>query len=405
MLTMFTIQTRYKPFAQKNYFSQNVILFVCLVLAFGVALNKVLENGFNNYLIYAHVFWHAVKQQNLYAAYPAEYLDVNLYGPFFSIVIAPFALLPVKAGAVAWVVASNLFLWFAFQKLPVPGNWKKWLMILCLHELMVANAMFQTNIVVCACIILGFSFIQKNKEGYALFFILAATFIKVYGIVGFAFFFFSNRPWRFIGWAIVWSSVFFFAPLLITSYSFLMQSYQSWFDALVVKEASNTAMGVHSIYQNISVMGMISRIFRLPHLNNAVILVTAALLFISQFSYYRYWQDIRFRLYILSSILIATVIFSTGAESSTYIIAMPGICLWYFLQPKAKGTTLFFIAVFTLTTFAYSDLLTPWSRAHLYMPFSLKALPPFVLWLTIILQVHQKQFVKAILPSEVYSLV
>lgn len=398
---MFTIQSRYNLLAHKFNITQNVILFVCLLLAFAVAVNKVLENGFNNYLIYAHVFWHTVHQQNLYAAYPSEYLDVNLYGPFFSIVIAPFALLPVKVGAVAWVVASNLFLWFAFQKLPITDNWKKWLLLLCLHELMVANAMFQTNILVCACIILGFGYIQKNKEGYALFFILAATFIKIYGIVGFAFFFFSNRRLHFTGWAIVWSIVFFFAPLLITSYSFLIQSYHDWFGALVVKDASNTALGLHSIYQNISVMGMISRIFKLPHVNNAIILITAGALFISQLVYFTYWRDLRFRLYILSSLLIATVIFSTGAESSTYIIAMPGICIWYFLQPKTKAANIFFVAVFVLTTFAYSDLLTPWSRAHLYMPYSLKALPPLVLWLTILFQIHQKQFLKAMLPNSV----
>ena len=49
----------------------------------------------NNFLIFKYAYWHVVGQQPLYEHYPAEYFDMNHYGPFFSLVIAPFALPPV----------------------------------------------------------------------------------------------------------------------------------------------------------------------------------------------------------------------------------------------------------------------------------------------------------------------
>ena len=44
-----------------------------------------------------------------------------------------------------------------------------------------------------ALIILSFVFIEEEKEIWAAFCIVLGTFIKLYGIVGFAFFFFQKR--------------------------------------------------------------------------------------------------------------------------------------------------------------------------------------------------------------------
>ena len=58
----------------------------------------------NNFLIFRGVFLHTWQQTSLYAAYPAEYFDVNHYGPLFSLIIAPFALLPHWMGLVFWLL-------------------------------------------------------------------------------------------------------------------------------------------------------------------------------------------------------------------------------------------------------------------------------------------------------------
>jgi hypothetical protein len=382
------------------FFNRKFALFCWFGLSLLAVLQASAENGLNNYFIFKGVFYHTLHSKNLYAPYPAEYGDINLYGPLFSLIIAPFALLPDKLGVILWTLANAGFLLFAFGKLPLPARWKTALLFLCCHELMISSAAIQVNPIVCGCIILGFAYTQKNKEGRALFFIMAAAFIKIYGIVGLAFFIFSKKRLLFITWAIIWSVVFFFAPLLITGFSFLSHSYYDWFQTLKLKYAKNISPGPDSLYQNVSVQGMIRRIFNWQGLNDLLVLVPAAILFLSQYLQHKYFRDLRFRLYILCSVLIATVIFSSGSESSTYIIAMPGLCIWYLLQRKSKWVNIFFVLAFLLTSFAYSDIFTPWARHHLFRPYSLKAIMPFIIWLIIIVQVYKKQFLKAILPVQ-----
>ena len=52
----------------------------------------------NNFLIFKQSFWHVVDQLPLYIHYPKEYFDLFLYGPTFSMVIAPFAVPPTWLG-------------------------------------------------------------------------------------------------------------------------------------------------------------------------------------------------------------------------------------------------------------------------------------------------------------------
>ena len=76
-----------------------LLWFALAIVAVVIEVNK---GVFNNYLIYKGVFWHTIHQTNLFSLYPSEYGDCNHYGPFFSLVIAPFALLPDKLGCLLW---------------------------------------------------------------------------------------------------------------------------------------------------------------------------------------------------------------------------------------------------------------------------------------------------------------
>ncbi len=363
-------------------------------LSFIAVLITVTKGGVNNFEVYRHVYIHTIQKVNLYLFYPAEYQDVNLYGPVFGILIAPFALLPVKIGAFLWEMCNVAFLYFAIYKLPVNIKWRTALIILCAHEMMNTASWLQSNAIVCGCLMLGYTYVVQKKEAAALFFILLPTFIKLYGVVGLAFIFFSDRPVKFIVWALVWSLIFFFLPLLITDIKFLVQSYFDWYAGLQVKADKNIRLDTHYFYQDISIMGLIRRNLY-PQLNDKIVLIVGMLAMASQFIYYRYFTNTAFRLYMLSSLLIFVVIFSTGSESPTYIIALPGICLWYFLQPSTKPGLWFFVFGYVLTTFSYSDIFTPWFREHIVKPYSLKALPACVVWVIIFIQVHRKQFLRA----------
>ena len=368
-------------------------------LWFGLSLFAVAQalwsHQINNFLVFRSVYFHLMEGRNLYIPYPAEYQDVNLYGPFFGLLIAPFALLPIKLGVICWVMANVSFLYWAVSKLPIARGYQTALLILCSHELMNCSSWLQTNAFVCGCLLLGFSYAIRQKEHWALCFIMAAAFVKLYGIIGLVFIPFSQHKVKFTVWALIWSVIFLLSPLLLTNFDSLVRTYSDWQIGLLAKAAKNTRLDNHNYYQDISLLGMIRRILY-PGMRDAVILTAGSLLYLSQFFYCAYARDIRYKIYILCSSLIFLVIFSSGAESPTYIIAVPALCLWFFMQPRTRIGFWLFAVAFLFTTFSYSDLLTPWFRNHVVMPYSLKAFPSFVIWMIILVEIHRRQFLKAI---------
>ncbi len=385
----------------KSLFLSNIIFNkkIALLLWFGLSLVAVMltlihHTGINNFYIFRQVFYHTIHHQNLYAAYTTQYDDVNLYGPLFSLIIAPFAMMPIWLGSSLWVMANALLLFFAIMQLPVKKEINIGIIFLCSLEMMNVASWYQSNALIAACIIFGFVYINNGKDWAALLFILLATFIKIYGIVGLSFFFFSRNKLKFVGWFILWGIVFFVLPMIISSVGFIIQSYKDWAVALSFKAAKNIDVAIKNDFQDISVMGMIRRIFQYSELKNSTVMIPALVLFATQYLQIKFYTDLRYRLYLLCSVVLMVVIFSTGSESPTYIIAFPAICLWYFLQPKTILVKVFFIFAFILTSLSYSDLLTPYFREHIARPYSIKALPSFITWLVICWQINRKQFLK-----------
>src|SRR5690606_16847963 len=234
-----------------NFFlnKRNVILLY-LVLAVIAAIKQYAKGSFNNYLIFKHVYWHSVNFQNLYSAYP-EYGDTNHYGPIFSLLIAPFALLPDSAGTILWNVANvSVLLWGIFS-LPLSVNNRIIIAWICAHETLTALFSFQFNIALTGFILLTFSYIYKQKEIRSAFFIVLGTLVKLYGIVGLAFFFFSKHKVKFILYGIVCSVILFCLPMLLSSPTFVIQSYADWYHSLVEKNGVNASL---TSGQDISIM-------------------------------------------------------------------------------------------------------------------------------------------------------
>ena len=367
---------------------------------FSIVRTLLVDNRINNFLIFRGVFYHAVSNLNLYNAYPQEYGDVNLYGPIFSIIIAPFALLPVKLGFIFWSLFNAWILYFAIRKLPIQKQWQNAVLIFSCNEMLNNTAWSQINPFILALLILGFVYVEKGKNGWALLFILLATFIKLYGIVGFAFFFFNEKKWSFIVWAVVWSVVLFLLPMIIAGPYFATHSYVDWYNGVAEKAAKNIRMDIHNDLQDISVMGMIKRIFNLPNFKTIWVLFFAAVMFAFQFLHVAYYKDLRFKLYILCSVCIAVVIFNTSSESPTYIIAFPMVCVWYLMQTPTKMNNALFIFALLLTCYSYSDIFTPYVHTYIIRPYSLKTLPCFVIWIVLSVQIFTKQFLKVDLARE-----
>lgn len=373
--------------------------WLALLLWFGlsliVAIKEVAVGNYNNYTIFRYVFLHVINQQPLHIPYPEVYFDVNNYGPFFSLLIAPFVYLPDWLGGPLWVMANAAVLYAAIRQLPINRIQQNLVLIFASHELMAASSYFQFNPTVAACIILSFTCIQKGKELWAAFFIMLGTFVKLYGIVGLAFFFFSHNRWRLIGGLAFWTVVMFALPMLISSPGYIINGYREWYEALVLKNSQNIDFDkATTTLQDISAMGFIRRVFHLRQLTNMLVIGPALVLYASQYLKLPWARNTGFRLYLLCSTLLFVVLFSTSSESPTYIIAFLGVCIWYVLQRPAKWKNAFFIFALIGTSFSHSDLVTPWVKHNIVVPYAAKALPCLLMWLIIVYEIHAGKFLR-----------
>ena len=372
--------TKLQAFFHKPFFSNPRTLFgLWTLLAVVAGLTKIAPHRHNNFLIFRGVFWHTIQKLSLYDFYPTEYNDHNHYGPIFSLVIAPFAVVPDAIGLLGWLVVLALGMYYAVRRLPLEEGRQIFLYWFCAHELLTALQMQQFNIAIAAIIIGSFAAIEKGREVTAAFLIVLGTFVKLYGVVGLAFFFFVKRKPRFILALIGWSVVCFVAPMLISSPEYVVGQYVEWYERLAAKNGENT----FSLMQNISLLGMIRKISGSASYSDLLVILPGLVLFGLPYLRFGQYRHLAFRYAILSSVLLFVVLFSTGSESSTYIIPFAGIALWYTTSPwKRSGWDVaLLVFAFVLSSLSPSDLFPRSLREAYVLPYALKALPPTLIWL------------------------
>ncbi|MCS2405355.1 DUF2029 domain-containing protein [Bacteroides salyersiae] len=363
-------------FLQKPFFSDYRTLFgLWLLLPVIATLLKLSKH--NNFLIFRYVYWHTIEQLPLYVAYD-EYWDTNHYRSFFSLVIAPFAMLPVRWGLFFWLIVLSLSLYYAIRKLPFPDRKRIFLYWFCAHELLTALFMSQFNIAIAAIIVATFYCIEKEKDIWAACFIMLGTFVKLYGIVGLAFFFFSKHKVKFLLALLGWALVMFVAPMAISSSDYIISQYVGWWDSLSAKNAENIFSGG----QNISLLGMVRKISGCASYSDLWLILGGLIIFGLPYLRIAQYKYKAFRYALLASVLLFVVLFSTGSESSTYIIAFVGVGIWYWSVPwkRSKWDIALMVFAFILTSFSPSDLFPAYLRKEFVQPYALKALPCAIIW-------------------------
>lgn len=364
------------------------ILGVWVLLGLIAAIKHSSRGVFNDYLIFKSVYYHTVEQVNLYLYYPELNGDCNHYGPIFSILFAPFALMPDYIGTVFWDMLMTLVLFYTVYHLPIKWNAKVIIYYVLLQGVYTNAVNSETNGLVASFIIGSFILIRKEHDFWAACLIALGTMIKLYGIVGFAFFFFSKNKFR-LSWSFVfWCVVFFVLPMLISSPHFVMQTYVDWYESLVYKNSLNIA----SLNQDISVMGMIRRISGNHEIGNLPVLLFAVVVFGLQYINISKFKETTYQLGILASTLLFVVLFSTGSEYCTYVIAACGIAIWFILQEKPYKPIAIGLLIFTLILiFAASGLVPSSIRHGVIRHYALLALPHFVIWLVLVYQLIVKK--------------
>ena len=362
----------------------------CSVIFFVSFKHNFLSQRHNNYLIFKYAYLNAIEEAHLYAPNPTHHFDKNHYGPVFSILFAPFALCPDWLGEILFVGTSVLMLLWAIYSLPLNEWQKNGMLLICLNELLTAGFNVQFNILIAAIILLSYTLILKQKEFLAPLPFLIGTFVKLYGIVSLAFFFFVKDKPKYILACFAWSIVLFLAPMLIASPDYIISMYREWFYILVEKNGENASL-ISS--QDISIMGFFRRAFAdstiptLPFLIGGVILFGLPYLRISQY------KQPAFQLLLVASTLMFPILFSSSSEGSTYIIVFVGIALWFVIQPQPYqkyhwvllGLVVFFATL--NSTDLYPRVVRDFMRLH-----SIKAVPCTIVWLRVIYEMLTKDF-------------
>lgn len=378
-----------------KFISDYRIIFVIYIIIAAISAFSKYNRGvgnYNNYLIFKNVFLNTLQEKNIYLPYPDLFFDTNHYGVFFSLLIAPFAMMPDWLGCILWNVAVTMVFLYAIYKFPFSDRKKSFFAWLCLQEFITAAVSYQFNIALTGIIMLSAIYIYEKKETQSAFAILIGTFVKIYGIVGLSAFFFIKNKLRFIISLIVIAVLFFLLPMIISSPKFGLQSYFDWYTSLSEKNLSNQVLGNRQDY---SLMGVVRRILQDASISNLVFLIPGFILFMTPYLRISQYKNLSFQMMILASTLLFVVLFSSGSEGPTYIIAVAGVMIWFLMQKTISRLDIgILIFVMIFTCFAFSDLFPKSIKEDVFVKYSTKAIPCIVVWFRVMYELLTKDFEK-----------
>jgi hypothetical protein len=325
---------------------------------------------YNNYIIFKNSFFHLIGGKDLYIWHLDEQWDLYKYSPTFALAMGSLAYLPDVVGLIIWNLVNTLVLYAAIRMLPLSDKKISLLLWFIALELLTTLQSSQSNALLGGLLIGAFALLERRKTAMATLLLVAATFIKVYGAIGFALFLFYPDKVKFILWSAFWTVLFFFIPLVVLSPQELMAQYQSW--ARMMGEDQSVSFGF-------SIMGWLHSWFGLGGAKNIVIGLGILMFFIPLVRY-RQYDNLLYRMLFLAFMLVWVIIFNHKAESSTFIIAVAGIAIWYFAHEPANWRKVMLWVVFIFTCLSPTDLFPPAVRNSFFVPYVIKVVPCIMVW-------------------------
>jgi hypothetical protein len=285
--------------------------------------------------------------------------------------------LPDYVGLSVWNILNVIAVFLAVRMLPFTVKTQCLLLWFVFNELNTCLSNTQSNGLMCGLIVAAWACMEQQKMVWAALWLVAATYIKVYGLAACCLILFYPGKLRFTGAVILWMLVFALIPLLVTTPQTLWWQYENWLH-LMVADAS-TATGL-------SVNGWLGSWFGVSNAGKWVSL-TGIVLFFIPFTMVRLYQDHVYRMLMLASLLVWVIIFNHKAESSTYIIAVTGVGIWYFAKPARKWRTALLFLVLVFTSLSTTDFFPSYVRAHYMLPYKIKTFPCLVVWVVMLAEI------------------
>ncbi len=358
------------------------VLGFFLLVTVVVTIQHLLIAEINNYYIFKYSFPHLIHGQDLYALFPGEYYDNYKYGPVFAVFIAPAALLPDWLGLHLWTIANTLLFFWAIYQMPIADKYKVFIYWAVFLEFLTATQNVQANPALTAFIVLAFVNFERKNVFWAAFWIALGAFFKVYGLIGAAFFLLYPQKIKFIGALLFWSVVLFLLPAILVPFEQVVFLYKQWYAALVDKVGYHTDASLMRIIRTVIYAGV----------PREAIMLAGVAVFCLAYLRRAACKNRTFRLLFLSSILIWMVIFSPGAESATYIMAVTGVAVWYAFSERKLWQTALLVFVLLLTCMSPSDLFPRYLRETYVFPYGLKALPCAIVWFVVMHELLFRKF-------------
>ena len=303
----------------------SVFLLGLLVAMVATAL-ETLRLRYMNYLVYTDStldFWNGTNP------YTQEFVDAHgryfLYTPVFSVLYLPIALLPKWLGPFVWNICNYSL--FALSVFTLPRRFDAYKVKIFLTLLLILEQSvfpFQFNIVVAYCFLFSFTLLERGHGFWAVLLIMVSATTKVYGMVELLMLFCYPKPFRRLLYAFVLGALLLMLPVLKTGFGGLVPCYENWWNMLTQHQSA--AYYVSLLYA--WPLRYVLDYYRI------VQCVTIGLVVAVFFLRHRRWSQFEFRTTVLGVLMGWIILFGDSSETHTYLIALAGYALWYYLQEQ-----------------------------------------------------------------------
>ena len=375
----------------KEWLSDFRVIFAgWLIMALIPWLSRWLRDVFDlDYSIFYHSFWHAWQQMPLYIIYPEDG-NYFLYGPLFTVLMAPLAVLPYQLGRLLWMLIITVVPFWSIRKTCFTRYQQVFILWFVAAEAYLCTLDSESNSLILAILIFSFYLIDKEEDRWAALLIALGTTTKLFGIVGLAFLPFSRHKLKLIGWTAAWTAILLVLPMLVFGVDYISQQYMAWYDVLVHKNDLNQfAAG-----QNVSLLGIVRKVSGCATYSDLWLMIPGMVLFALPYLRFKQYKHAAFRQTILASVLMFIILFATSSENYGYIIAMTGVAIWYTAAPwkRDKWDVALMVLAFIFTSMSSSDLFYKPLWREVIKPYSLKALPVTIIWLKLTYELCKRDY-------------
>ena len=324
-----------KALAASSDFARTVSRVLHPTAATRVASSSTRRGNFEIFRAASH---HLVAGKDLYAHYPDQLQDQFKYSPTFALLFAPFAWLPWPLALFLWNALNALVLFAAVERV-LPPRQAMLALGLLLPEVLRSMQNAQSNALVAGLIVLAYATLERGRGWRAALAVAVGACVKIFPLAALTFAIPRRRALRTGLETAAVGIALLSLPLLVTPPATLAAQYRSW-------HAIET---LDTTQRWFSVMELAHRLTGID-LPNWPIQLAGTLALLAPLAVRRErWDDPRFRLLFLCSVLLYVTLFNHQAERASFVIAFTGITIWFAGEARARWrTALFGIAFVTI---------------------------------------------------------